>query len=109
MKILLDENIPRKLKFNFDRNLELFTTQEMGWKGKKNGELLVLMIKNGFEAFITIDRNLQYQQNLSKLNLTIFVLNAQDNRISSLEPLIPKIKAHLRQSSLKKGLIEIGP
>ena len=75
----------------------------MGWRGKKNGELLVLMIKNGFEAFITIDRNLQYQQNLSKLNLTIFVLNAQDNRISSLEPLIPKNQGSFSTKLTQKG------
>ena len=108
MKILLDENIPRKLKFNFDRNLfQVSTTQEMGWDGTKNGELLALARTNGFDVFITIDQNLQHQQDVAKLNLTVMVLVAQDNRISSLEPLIPAIKAHLDQERLNKGLVII--
>lgn len=58
MKILLDENIPTKLKFNFDAIGEIFTVWDMNWLGKKNGELLGLAALNGFEIFITLDKNL---------------------------------------------------
>jgi predicted nuclease of predicted toxin-antitoxin system len=58
MKILLDENIPRRLKFDFDTNDEVISVQEMNWQGKKNGELLGLMTLKGFDVFITLDKNL---------------------------------------------------
>ena len=43
MKILLDENLPKKLKLNFGVDFEIFTVGEMGWNGRKNGELLGLI------------------------------------------------------------------
>jgi predicted nuclease of predicted toxin-antitoxin system len=69
MKILLDECIPRRLKFEL-KNHDPKTVQEMGWTGKKNGELLALADK-GFEVFITLDKNLEAQLNVSKFNLKI--------------------------------------
>jgi len=79
----------------------------MGWNGKENGELLDLMVAQGFDIFITIDGNLRYQQNISNLSLSVFVLQAPDNRISSLEPLMSLIKYHLNSKFLQKGIIEI--
>ena len=61
MKILLDENLPRQLKTDFGPNYDVKTVQEMGWLGKKNGELLALIALNGFDYFVTIDKNLRYQ------------------------------------------------
>lgn len=63
MKVLLDENIPRKFKFRFSE-YEVFTVQEMGWNGKKNGDLLKLMLKDAFHVLLTVDKNLAYQQNI---------------------------------------------
>lgn len=63
MKILLDENLPKKLKINFAAEHEVFTVRKKGWNGKENGELLGLMTLDGFDAFVTIDENLQHQQN----------------------------------------------
>lgn len=60
MKILLDENLPRKLKSDFGANFEIKTVRDMGWLGKKNGELLDLISINEFDFFITIDKNLRY-------------------------------------------------
>ena len=56
MKILLDENLPVKLKFDFGEGFEMFSVQDMKWQGKSNGELLGLMTFNGFDAFVTIDK-----------------------------------------------------
>lgn len=53
MKILLDENLPKKLKISFAAEHEVFTVRENGWHGKKNGELLGLMTLAGFDAFVT--------------------------------------------------------
>jgi len=80
MKILLDENLPRKLKADFGSEYEVKTVRDMGWPGKKNGELLGLIVFNGFDYFVTIDKNLRYQQNLDRIQLTIFLLLAVNNR-----------------------------
>ena len=108
MKILLDENLPRKLKFDFGGNNQVFTVSEFEWSGKKNGELLKLATNNGFDVFITVDKNLKYQQNLTKSPLTIFVLYAKDNKRKTLKPLIAEVERHLTPN-LQKGLIEIKP
>lgn len=74
MKILLDENLPRKLKAEFGPDFEVKTIRDMEWLGKKNGELLGLMVLNGFDLFITLDKNLRYQQNLARFPLSVFLL-----------------------------------
>ena len=101
MRILLDESLPRKLKNNFGLEHEVYTVRDMQWLGKKNGELLELMINNGFELFVTVDRNLPYQQNLTKLNIIIFVLCAKDNRRETLALLIPKLFERLAEGDLQ--------
>jgi len=58
MKILLDESLPRKLKNDFGNTHQVFTVRDKNWLGKKNGTLLKLMVEEGFELFITVDRNL---------------------------------------------------
>src|SRR5712692_11789955 len=64
MRTLIDECTPSALtRFLTQHGHECRTAQEMGWSGKKNGELLDLA-ENEFEALITLDTNLRYQQNL---------------------------------------------
>lgn len=92
MKLLLDENLPVKLKDFFSNNHAVSTVQDMGWSGKKNGELLGLMALNGFEGLITIDKNLEHQQNLDKFDLKIIILNASDNKLPTLEPFIKELE-----------------
>jgi hypothetical protein len=75
----------------------------MGWAGIKNGELLTLAEK-GFDVFITVDRNLSFQQNLPKFNIAVVVLHAPSNRLSDLRPLAPKILSTL--PTLTKGEAE---
>ena len=106
MKILLDESLPRKLKYDFGENYEVFTVRDKEWLGKKNGELLKLMVADEFEIFVTVDRNLSYQQNLERLPLTIFVLCAFDNRRETLKQLIPKLIDRLDEGNLE-NVIEI--
>ncbi len=73
MKILLDESLPEQLAKELGDH-EVLTVSQMGWKGKKNGELIQLIQKEEFQAFITVDKNLRYQQNLKNLPFTIIVL-----------------------------------
>jgi hypothetical protein len=106
MRILLDESMPRKLRNDFGVEHEVWTVRDKGWLGTKNGALLKLMIEAGFDLFVTVDRNLQYQQNLERLPLTIFVLVAQDNRRETLKALVPKLFARLSKADLE-NVIEI--
>ena len=106
MKILLDESLPRKLRYDFEDEHEVRTVRDMGWLGKKNGELLKLMTENNFRLFVTVDRNLPYQQNLQKFELKIFVLRAKDNTRNTLRLLIPKIFERLTVGNLR-NFIEI--
>jgi len=99
MKILLDGNLPRKLKFRFSEEHQIFTVGEKGWNGKKNGELLGLMTIDGFDAFVTIDKNLQYQQNLLRFPIKIFILDAPNNKIETLLPFVENLKISLSEPS----------
>ena len=102
MKILLDENIPAKLRFDFGKNYEVRTVGNMNWLGKKNGELLGLAIFNRFEIFITLDKNLKNQQNLSKIEIKFILLLSKDNKHQTLQPYIEKIKKLLEINDLPK-------
>ena len=106
MKILLDESLPRKIRYDFGTDHEVWTARDKGWLGKKNGELLKPMIDNGSDLFFTLDRNLQYQQNLARLPLTIFVLCTKDSRRETLKCLIPKVFDVLNEGNLQ-NVIEI--
>ncbi|HMP48920.1 MAG TPA: DUF5615 family PIN-like protein [Oligoflexia bacterium] len=89
MKILLDECIDRRLVRCFN-GLSVKTVPQMGWASFKNGKILALA-ENEFDIFVTVDRNLSFQQNTINLNLAIIVLKTKSNRVSDLEPLIPEV------------------
>jgi hypothetical protein len=103
---LFDESLPRKLCNDFSEGHKVLPVRDIDWLGEKNGELLRLMTENKFELFITVDRNLPYQQNLQRLTLTIFVLCAKDNTRETLRLLIPKIFERLAKANLQ-NVIEI--
>ena len=105
MKVLLDENLPKKLKIDL-QEFEVFTVRDKDWNGKKNGELLALLVSDNFDELITFDKNLQYQQNFKKYSIPVLVLNALDNTHITLCKLVPQIKIILN-SELKPGPIEI--
>ena len=106
MRLLLDENLPKRLKNDFPDH-EVFTVAEKEWTGKKNGELLKLMLENDFGALLTFDKNLQHQQNFQKFPLTVFILTAPNNTYEHLSPLSRQINALLQSSSMKTGIVII--
>lgn len=106
MRLLLDENLPKRLKTDF-KDHEIFTVRDKGWNGIKNGELLQLMVENGFHALLTFDKNLQHQQNFQKYTLAVFVLSAVNNTYQELTKLSPKIHEHLNRATLQVGTIII--
>jgi hypothetical protein len=89
MKVLLDECIDRRLAREIV-GYDVKTVPQMGWAGIKDGQLLVLA-EAEFDAFITVDRNLSFQQNLLQFDIAVVVLQASSNRLADLKPLAPKI------------------
>jgi predicted nuclease of predicted toxin-antitoxin system len=87
MKLLLDECAPRRLK-NYFVGHDVSTIEQAGFKGLKNGNLL-RAADGKFEVLITVDKNIEYQQNTAALPLAIVILTAASNRLESLLPLIP--------------------
>jgi predicted nuclease of predicted toxin-antitoxin system len=102
MKILLDENLPKQLKADFGADYDVKTVRDMGWLGKKNGELLGLIVFNGFDFFVTLDKNLRYQQNLERIELKILLLLAINNRRETLQVFVQKIKDKIKEGNLQK-------
>jgi predicted nuclease of predicted toxin-antitoxin system len=87
VRVLLDECLPRRLKRELVGH-DVKTAPEMGWASEKNGELLALAAAD-FDVFLTSDRNLSYQQNLSAFEIAVIVVLAASNSIDSLRPLVP--------------------
>ncbi len=106
MRLLLEENLPKRLKLDFEEH-EIYTVRDKKWNGIKNGDLLKLLIENDFDALLTFDKNLQHQQNFVKYTITVFVLTAMINSYEELTNLSPLVKAYLSKYELPKGAIII--
>ncbi|HEY5405685.1 MAG TPA: DUF5615 family PIN-like protein [Ginsengibacter sp.] len=106
MKLLLDENLPKRLKLDFPEH-EIYTVRDRNWNGIKNGELLKLLLENNFDALLTFDKNLQHQQNFLKYTITVFVLSARINSYEELTKLSPLIKEYLDEDPLPVGAFVI--
>ena len=107
MRTLIDECAPSVLtRFLTQHGHECRTVQEMSWPGKKNGELLDLA-ENEFDALITLDTNLRYQQNLGGRKIAIVVLRAPSNRLAHLSRHFPACAQALEK--IKPGdFVEVG-
>ena len=105
MRLLLDECLPRKLKGGLPGH-EVKTVPQMGWAGTENGDLLPL-IESQFEAFVTIDGNMRYQQKMAGRSFALIVLVAVDNTIETLLPLMPQVLAAL-PSVVPGQIVKIG-
>jgi hypothetical protein len=99
MRLILDECIDRRLARELIGH-EVKTVPQMGWAGIKNGQLLALIEEN-FDVFITVDRNLAFQQNLPQFSIAVILLQARSNRLADLQPLVPDILNSL--STAPKG------
>ena len=89
MKILLDECVDRRLASAI-KGHTVKTVPQQGWQSYQNGKLLNLAQKE-FDIFITVDRNLYFQQKLKSLEIVVLVLRAPTNRLADLLPLVPRI------------------
>ena len=93
MRVFLDECIDWRLSRDIIGH-DVKTARQMGWATIKNGELLVLAAEQ-FDVFVTVDRNLAFQQSIVALQIAVIVLRAKSNRLSDLRPLVPGLLAAL--------------
>lgn len=100
IRVLLDENLPRKLKWQLDVQLvsEALTVPERGWGGVKNGVLLRLA-EAEFDVLLTMDRGIEHQNNLGDIALCVILLSAASNDIDDLLPLVPDLNAALEEAA----------
>lgn len=101
LKLLLDENLPKKLKYRFGDDFDVTTVPERGWSSLKNGELLKAMNEAGIEYLITADKNLSYQQNYQKSGVKLIVLNTFDNQYEFVLPFVAKIKLLFERDTIQ--------
>jgi hypothetical protein len=102
VKVLLDECVD----WRFSRDIvghEVKTARQMGWSTIKNGELLALAARE-FDVFVTVDRNLSFQQNLPAFAIAVVVLRATSNRLADLKPLVPELLKRI--PAARKGAVE---
>jgi len=93
LRILLDECIDRRLARALPDHA-VRTVAQMQWFGFKNGRLLMKAEKE-FDVFVTVDRNLSFQQHLPGFRIAVLVLRARTNRLIDLVKLVPRIEQAL--------------
>lgn len=104
MKALLDECVDWRLARDIAGH-DVRTVRQMGWTGLRNGELLDRAAKE-FDVFVTVDRNLAFQQNTDSLPIAVVILRAQTNRLADLRPLVPALREILNSAD-RRGVTVI--
>lgn len=90
MRLLLDENIPKKLKQDLVGH-DVFTVRELSRNGNEDQDVLHFLVEFNFDALITCDKNLRFQQNLLKYPTPIIVLDTYTNAYPILKSVIPRL------------------
>jgi hypothetical protein len=106
VKVLLDECVD----WRFARDIaghDVKTARQMGWAAITNGQLLALASQH-FDAFVTVDRNLAFQQNLTAFRIAVVVIRARSNRLTDLRALLPDLVATIA-SAQPGGVTFVGP
>ena len=107
MKIFLDECIDWRLSHDINGH-EVRTARQMGWTSVKNGELLALVAKT-FDVFVTVDRNLAFQQHVAAIPVAVVVLRAKSNRLTDLRALLPELMRALNSAQPGRVMTIGGP
>jgi hypothetical protein len=106
MKLLLDEHFSHRLRPLLVGH-DVYTVKHMGWRGIQNGQLLAKTAAEGFDALLTMDAGIQYQQNLTALPCTVTLLKAESNALEHIKPLVPAILKALVNMP-RNALIPVG-
>jgi hypothetical protein len=106
MRVLLDECVDWRLSRDITGH-DVKTTRQMGWSAIANGELLALAERD-FDVFVTVDRNLSFQQHLAAFSIAVIVLRARSNRLIELRQLVPELLAAIPNA--RRGTVTyVGP
>ncbi len=97
MRVLLDEHLPHRLRRLFAPDVEAITVAYLGWKGRRNGDLLRATQDEGFDVLVTMDQGLPHQQDLRDIRIGILLLEAKSNRLADLEPLMASVHDALKR------------
>lgn len=106
MKLLLDENLPHDLRHYLPGH-EVFTVAYMGWHGIENGALLAKAAGGGFDAVITKDAGIEYEQGLKNLPVAVVILKAKSNAMDDIRPLVPAL-LNVLAAVEPKTLVRVG-
>ena len=98
MRVLLDECVDWRLARDLVGH-DVNTVQQMGWAGIQNGQLLNLAARE-FDVFVTVDRNLSFQQNLDTFSISVIILYAKTNRLDDLRLLVPVLLVAIDSAQL---------
>jgi len=101
LRVLLDECVDVRLAASLD-TVDVRTVADQGWLGISNGQLLALAAAE-FDVFVTVDRNLPFQQHLPKFDIAVILLRAKTNRIDDLVLLVPDLVSAIPRA--KKGVV----
>lgn len=104
VRVLLDEQLDVKLKDLFADDFEVATVREQRWNGYKNGRLLRAAQKD-FDVLVTLDQNLQHQQNLRSVDLGIVVIRSKSSLFDDVAPLIPEVNEAIRAVQPKQLVV----
>lgn len=105
MKILLDECVDRRLAHDLAGH-SVTTVPRHGWAGIKNGDLLALAEKE-FDVFITVDRKLAKQQDLTAFDIAVVLVRSRSNRLEDIRPLVPELLVAISRAA-KRALTSVG-
>ena len=90
MRVLLDHNVPRRLRHQLPGH-DVRTTREMARERLRNGVLLASAAQGGFDAFVTLDKKIEHEQNLTTLPVMVVVLDAVKNTLPALAQFVPPL------------------
>jgi predicted nuclease of predicted toxin-antitoxin system len=96
-RVLLDENLDRKLTRAFDPAFDVVTVREQGWSGRANGDLLRAAAAE-FDVLVTLDRNMQHQHRLREYDLAVVLISARSSRRRDIEPAMPEVNRAVREA-----------
>ena len=102
MRILLDEDVPTRLRLHFGEAADVETVEYWGWKGLKNGALL-RAAQEHFDVLVTMDNHLPEQQPLQQFDLAVVILRARNKSLTELQKLMPELERML--DSLQSGQV----
>ena len=107
-KVLLDHDIPHRLRHDFPADCAVYTTYYMGWSQLDNGDLMEAAKQAAFDVFITLDRSIAFQQNLEGAAIGVIFLRVYPAKLPKLRRLMPQIVKALPEAAQGRHLTVLG-